>query len=522
MKNRAILRALKPGLLLGLSTLLVASRPTSSAPVKPNIILILADDLGYADLGCLGSEIPTPNLDRLARAGLLMTNFYNAGRCCPSRASLLTGRYPHETGIGDMDEDRGLPGYRGHLSANTPTLAEVLKPAGYVTGLSGKWHVGRADADQPRRRGFDEQFLIRGGGGMYFYPPVINRTVWLEDRQIQPDSSTFYSTDAISDYAVEFVEKHRNEPYFLHVAHVAPHFPLQAKPRDIAKFRRKYRAGFEAIRKRRFAKMKTLGLLEPNATLSEADPSVPRWETLTAAQRDTFDLQMATYAAQISCLDEGIGRLIRKLEETGQLDRTVIFFLSDNGGEASVPHPVPGSTTVPGHRRNWSAYGPGWANGSNVPFRRFKKFVHEGGTRTPLIVHYPAVLRRGRVDRQPGHIIDLMPTCLELAGAGHVGSVPLEGRSVVPVFKNEKLDRVPEWGWEHEGNRAYRRGTWKLVSEYPANRWELYDLTTDPTETRDLGQERPEKVAELRAAYEVWAKRIGVLDWSTVRKIKGT
>ena len=501
---------------------------------KPNIILIMADDMGYSDLSCMGSEIPTPNLDRLAGNGILMTQFYNAGRCCPTRASLLTGLYQHQAGVGDMDSDYGIPAYQGQLKSNTVTLAEMLKTAGYVTGISGKWHVGNAPEVQPLRRGFDEQLLINGGGGLYFYPARIDRTLMLENKPYVPDTTTFYSTDAINDYAIDFVEKHRAEPYFLYVPHVAPHFPLQAKQADIAQFRGRYRAGYAEIQRQRLARMKRLGLVSPEVVLPKNNLQ-EAWAKLSEAEKDTVDWEMATYAAQIKCLDDGIGRIIEKLEATGQLERTLILFLSDNGGEASVVTPRKEgkpSNAIPGDRHNWTSYGQKWATVSNTPYRKYKMYVHEGGIRTPLIVHWPKQLPKSRLENQPGcvqpgHITDIFPTLLEIARANYPAkstsgepTIPLAGTSLLPIWQGKKRTGDFEKGWEHEGNRAYRKGDWKLVSAYADKKWELYNLKKDPVEMHDLSSAEPTKTEEMKQLYQQWAERVGAIEQDKVLEAK--
>lgn len=493
---------------------------------RPNIILIMADDMGYSDLSCVGSEIPTPNLDKLAGKGVLMTQFYNAGRCCPTRASLLTGLYQHQAGLGDMDSDWGLPAYQGQLKSNTVTLAEMLKTAGYVTGISGKWHVGNAPEVQPLRRGFDEQLLIKGGGGIYFYPARIDRTLMLENKPYDPDTATFYSTDAINDYAVDFVEKHQAEPYFLYVPHVAPHFPLQAKAEDITLFRGKYRTGYAEVQKQRFEKMKRLGLIAADLVLPKNNLQED-WNKLTEAEKDTADLKMATYAAQIKCLDEGIGRILKKLEQTGQMERTLILFLSDNGGEATKVKPVKGANAIPGDRHNWTSYGEEWATVSNTPYRMYKMYVHEGGTRTPLIVHWQGQFPKHRLENQPGHITDIFPTLMELGEASYPTksatgepTIPLEGQSLLSIWRGRSQSKPFEKGWEHEGNRAYRQGDWKLVSTYADKKWELYNLKKDPVEIHDLGTTNPDKTEKMKQLYQQWATHVRAEDRDLVRGSK--
>lgn len=510
-------------LLMG-SFRMLSSENTFTVPVRPNIIVILADDMGYSDLGCMGSEISTPNLDQLAANGLLMTQFYNAGRCCPTRASLLTGLYQHQAGVGDMTENRGVPAYQGYLNKQCVTMAEVLKQAGYTTAMTGKWHVGERPEHWPQRRGFTHFYGIPQGGGAYFYPFLVNRQVWENDRQVTPDSNTFYSTDAFSVYAAQFIEKQKNSPspYFLYVAYVAPHFPLQAKAEDIRRYRGKYKAGFEAIRKQRFERMKALGILSPSVSLSPTNESVKNWASLTEAEKDTLDFKMAVYAAQTESIDRGIGKIVQTLKETQQLDNTLIVFLSDNGGESAHAYPVRGATGPIGSARSWTSYGASWANVSNTPFRLYKSQTYEGGIITPLIAHYPKMIGKKQISRQPGHVVDLMPTLLELAGAKYLSTyqgntlLPLPGESLTGVFKGNKTLPQRNLYWEHEGNRAVRSGEWKLVSRYPENRWSLYDLANDPTELNDLSKQYPDKVKKLEKQYEAWAARTGVIPWREV------
>lgn len=509
----------------------------SSPPArKPNIIVILADDMGYSDLSCMGSEVPTPAIDGLAKNGLLMTQFYNAGRCCPSRASLMTGLYSHQVGIGDMSADYSHPAYRGVLNDQCITIAEGLKMAGYVTAHAGKWHVGDKFENQPLRRGFDQSYFIDRGGGIYYYPAFSPHDIFENDVKLTPDPATFYSTEAINDFGIRFLEQQRgnDSPFFLYMAHIAPHFPLQAKPADIARFRGRYREGFEVIRQRRFTRQQQLGLVPKTQVLSSPDDKVTEWAALTEAQRDTFDLKMAVYAAQIACLDREVGKLIAKLKEIGELNNTVIFFLSDNGSspeQLNVPAinaQVPGLAKANGSigtANSWAMGSPSWANGSNTPFRMYKKWVHEGGISTPLIVQYPQLIKKRRVDNQVGHIIDIMPTCLELGGASYPAThknkpvLPVEGRSLIPILNNQKRTDDRFLAWEHEGNRAIRQGNWKLVSMYPANKWELYDLTADRSEMNDQSAANPKKARELAERYQQWADKVGVLPWKELATI---
>ena len=544
----------------------VATGEPNSKP--PNIVVILSDDMGFSDLGCYGGEIATPNLDALAAQGLRFTQFYNTARCCPTRASLLTGLYPHQTGVGHMMEDKGapFPGYRGNLNNSCRTIAEELKPAGYRSYAVGKWHVTRFTAKDgpkdnwPLRRGFDHFYGTIHGAGSFYDPSSLVRDETMispfADKAYQP--TTYYYTDAITDHAVRYVgdhaQDHAKKPFLLYVAYTAAHWPMHALPDDIAKYRGKYDDGYEPVRKARLAKAAKLGLIDPKQGLS---PQAGDWSKVVDKKWETAGMEV--YAAMIDRMDQGIGKLVAELKRTGQYDNTLILFLQDNGGcaepmgrsgnkdhpnierpekptfpvlapeEFAAPGSVPkqtrdgypvrmGPKVMPGGPDTYVAYGPGWANVSNTPFREYKHWVHEGGISTPLIAHWPkGISSKGELRKQPGHLIDIAATCVELGGAeypkkvGDLVITPLEGKSLVPAFADKPLDR--DLFWEHEGNRAIRTGSWKLVAKGPGAKWELYDLDTDRTESSDLASKQPEKVNELAAKWEVWAKRVNVLPW---------
>jgi arylsulfatase len=494
---------------------------------RPNIIIILADDMGYSDLGCYGSEISTPNIDKLAANGLRYTQFYNAGRCCPTRASLLTGLYAHQTGMGWMTAaDLGYAGYTGDLNNQCVTIGEVLKEAGYSTYMSGKWHVTRDEfigPDGPKhswplQRGFDKYFGPHNGGGSYFSTGFLTNG---NQRISTPDD--FYLTDAISDTAVSFIEHRcKTNPFFMYLAYTAPHFPLHAKSEDIKKYEGKYMDGWDKMRKNRYEKMKGIGIIEDAWNLSEAEKNIPSWDDLSDEKKKEFDRRMAVYAAQIDCMDQGIGRIIRKLEETGQIDNTVIFFLSDNGGTSEKVGPDEVITGLIGTDSTYQSYRKSWAMVSNTPFRMFKQWMHEGGISTPLIVHWPdGIQEKGGFRKQAGHVIDLMPTCVELAKATYPKDykgnyiLPMEGISLVSTFRK---DRVKErlLFFEHQATRAVRYGDWKLVADKQINLepyvldWELYNLSNDRSETIDLSERYPDKVQELDSLWNAWADRCNV------------
>ena len=518
----------------------------------PNIVLILADDMGYSDIGCFGSEISTPNIDRMGRGGVRFTQSYNCARCCPSRASLLTGLYPHQAGIGHMLSDLGHPSYRGYLSDRCVTLGEVLRQAGYRTCYAGKWHCGgqwvrRPEAratwtlGDPRRpvpldRGFDDFYGNPSGGGSYF-----NVAPLFDGQDLIDVPEGFYATDAYTDAAIRMVEAAQSAgaPFFLHLCYNAPHWPLHALPQDIERYRGRYAAGWDAIRTARHEELKGLRILDPRWLIAPRDQQAPPWESV--AQRQWEDARMAVYAAQIDRMDQGIGRLVRCLEVSGALDDTLILFLSDNGGCAEflaedgrrdheLPHTREGNPVrignipgvEPGGADTFMSYDLPWANVSNTPFRLFKHWVHEGGIATPLIAHWPAGIRGGAIAHHPHHVVDIAATIIDVAGAAypaeHAGKavVPLEGESFAAVLRGGDWARSRPIFWEHEGNRAVRSGRWKLVSRC-ASAWELYDMERDRTELDDLAARYPDDVTEMAAQYAGWAERCGVLDWPTFR-----
>ncbi|RMG68109.1 MAG: arylsulfatase, partial [Bacteroidetes bacterium] len=347
-----------PFLLLAVYLWTGCTMPPPAAPAKPpNIILILADDMGYSDLGAMGSEIATPHLDRLAGDGLLFTQAYNAGRCCPTRASLLTGQYQHATGVGFMTGDLGNPHYQGYLNRQCATLAELLQPAGYATMMSGKWHLGDQPGQRPQQRGFDQFFGVPEGGGVYFMPFRKNRTVVLGDTPIEVDTAHFYTTIAFNDYACRFIAEHTDTseaPFFLYLPHIAPHFPLQVPDSSLARYLGTYREGFAKLRARRFARQQRLGLLPPHLQLSPPDELVEDWEALSEEEQVCYDRKMAAYAAQITLMDQGIGRLVDLLEARGELDNTLILFLSDNGGTSEQLQQPENCESI-GGRTSWTS-----------------------------------------------------------------------------------------------------------------------------------------------------------------------
>jgi len=497
------------------------SRGPTAGSDQPNIVLIMADDMGFSDIGCYGGEIETPNLDRLARDGLRFTQFYNTARCCPTRAALMTGLYSHQAGIGHMVGNHGHPSYQGYLNQQCVTIAEVLKGAGYQTLMTGKWHVGSRPGHWPRDRGFDRFYGSNTSTGSYFgiHDDQYDRRLILDDEEVEPPAE-WYATDAYTDYAIDFLKDaaQADRPFFLYTAYTAPHWPLHALPEDIAKYRGKYRQGWDVLRNRRRERMVELGIVERRWALSPRGGKP--WESLAADKRDEMDLRMAVYAAMVDRMDRNIGRLVETLKDLDAFDNTLILFLSDNGGSAEgglwgfsrEGDPI-------GSPQSYASYGQCWANVSDTPFRRYKSWTHEGGIATPLIAHWPGVIKRqGKLVHEPGHVIDIMATCCDVSGAAyprtHNGHaiIPLEGRSLLPLLKGNARKSHDAIFWEHQGNRAVRQGKWKLVAAH-REPWELYDLEADRTELHNLATQYPEKVNELKTLYRSWAKRCGVQPW---------
>ncbi len=511
--------------------LAAACMPVQAAGAKkPNIVVILVDDMGYSDIGCYGGEIHTPNIDKMAQGGVRFTQFHNTARCCPSRAALLTGLYPHQAGVGHMldeaDDADGnpLPGYLGHLNDHCVTIAEALHGAGYFTAMTGKWHVGQNHGVTPWGRGFDRT-LTCAQGGFYFPEDPVGGPLYLNGKDIGrtggPLPPQWYSTDLWTDYGLKFIDEARTvkKPFFLYLAYNAPHFPLQAPPADIAHWRGKYLAGWDALREARYKRQIQMGLIDKSWPLSPRLPAVPAWDSLTPAQKGRFDHIMAIYAAVVEHMDTDVGRLVAGLKQRGVLGNTLILFLSDNGGNAETGPAGVLEGADPGGPKSVVFVGQCWATLSNTPFVRYKHFTDEGGIATPLIAHWPQGIpasRDGKLETQPGHIIDIMATCLDVAGATYPQQfhgkpiTPLQGVSLVPAFSGNRLTRTQPLFWEHEGNRAILDGPWKLVA-VNAQPWRLYNTLADRTEQHDLASVQPARVKTLAAQWEQWAVRSNVL-----------
>lgn len=546
--------------LLG-SCILLALSLLGASGKRPNIMIILSDDMGFSDLGCYGGEIQTPNLDRLAANGIRFTQFYNNARCCPSRASLMTGLYPHEAGVGHMTSDLGYDGYRGQLNRHCVTIPEVLGSAGYRAYMCGKWHVCRNikpdgdKSDWPIQRGFEKFYGTITGGGSFYDPTTLCRQNTFITPENDPEyhPTLFYYTDAISDNAVRFLQQHAKEspdkPFFFYVAYTAAHWPMHALEKDIAKYRGRYDGGYDAVRQARFERARKLGLIDKNVDLS---PDAGDWQKVKNKEWEARCMEV--YAAMVDCMDQGIGRIVEELRKQNQLDNTLIFFLQDNGGCAEPmsrmqsngkgpddlkpfgtndlqPQIWPpmqtrdgrwvrrGEGVMPGQPDTYIAYGKNWANVSNTPFREYKHWVHEGGISTPLIAHWPDGIpasKRNRLETQTGHLVDLMAACADLAGAQYPTErngekiKRREGISLVPALTGHSLRRKQPIFWEHEGNRALRDGNWKLVAKENEN-WELYDMSKDRSEMHDLAEKFPDRVKKMATQWDAIAARTDVL-----------
>jgi arylsulfatase len=514
--------------LFALTALFALISTLASAAERPNIVVILVDDMGWSDIGCYGSEIPTPNLDSLAKGGLRFTQFYNTGRCSPTRAALMTGHYPHQAGMGHLDGTvkPGHPGFQGKLVDTSVTMAEVLREAGYFTAMTGKWHLGQQHGTPPWKRGFERSLNLQAGG-VYFYNqtgPKGGAKLYLngEERPLDdPQFGQWYGTFLWSQWGLKFIDEALagKQPFFLYLAHCAPHFPLMAPAEDIARYRGKYRAGWDELREARHRRQIEMGLVDARWPITPRAPNSPAWERVSANEQQRFDHMMAIYAAMIDTMDRSVGMLVDGLRERGVLDNTLILFVSDNGGNAESGPNGRYEGDNPGDAHSNVFLGQNWATLANTPFRKWKHFVHEGGSATPLIAHWPrgiAQSQRGQLIHRPGHVIDIMPTAVEVAAAKYPPTFnnraiePMEGASLAPVFRGQPLERSQPIFFNHEDNRAVRDGRWKLVA-LAGKPWELYDIAADRTEMNDLSARHPDRVVAMSAQYEAWAKRTRVV-----------
>ncbi len=482
---------------------LAAEKPAT----RPNIVLIMADDLGYSDIGCYGSEIQTPNIDRLAAEGLRFSQFYNNAICVPTRASLMTGLYPR--------------GDKFRLTPNMVTVAEVLRTAGYQTVLSGKWHLGPDVPHRPIDRGFDEFYGLTDGCCNYFDPSIPDppyeskrtRIFMHNSERITKFPENFYTTDAFTDHAIETVKRFvkTGKPFFLHLAFTAPHSPIQARPEEIAKYKGKYSMGWDLLRQKRIARQAELNFFPQQWKPADRDPLVYDWQT---ADHDWEDLRMAVYAAMVDRVDQNIGRVLQTLKELNLEANTAVIFLSDNGSNSEEADNRD-TSHAPGPKSGYTYIGPAWAWAHNTPFRRYKTWAYEGGISTPLIVRWPGIVKPGTLTHQIGHVIDLMPTCLDLAGVAYPKTfegnsiLPVEGRSLLPIFHGGQRPPPEMLFWGQLGNRAVRQGKWKLVWDHEVEKWELYDVEADRTELNNLAAKHPAKLKELATAFDKWATSVG-------------
>lgn len=520
-----------------------SATPTTPDPnaKRPNIVVILADDMGYADLGCWGAEISTPNIDRLATNGWRFTGMHNNPRCAVTRASLLTGLYPTQAGLGFNTGDYGTPAYQGYLNDSCLTLGEALGAAGYRTAIAGKWNVapwGRPTPSLPAQRGFQRSLCDVGGEALSYFDTVRYLNGSVIGRSKDP---AYYFTDSVTGYCVGSIKEFHasGDPFFIYAAYTAPHFPLQAPDADIQKYAGKYAMGWDALRQQRYEKGIAAGVIDPAWKLPPPGPGTSPYDK--AADPLWEQRRMEVYAAQISIMDEGVGRIVDTLEQLGIADNTLVMFLSDNGACAETVRPnnkhaqpvtrngktmqagnIP--TVLPGPSNTFQSYGIDWANTSNTPFRMYKRYTEEGGISSPMVVSWPGTMPKGGLDHRVLHVMDLMPTFLELAGIGYPETykghplTPLEGQSFAPILTNAADEA--QWSrdgllfWEHMGHRAALKGDWKVVSELPIGGWDLYNLASDRTETTDLSKQNPTMLAELSAAYDQWQTRVGVRTWS--------
>jgi len=555
MKTSLRITRLAQALCIGLVALSAAAQApvaqAAASPKRPNILLIMADDLGYTDIGRFGSEISTPNLDRLARDGTTMTQFYASPFCSPTRAMLMSGSDNHLVGFGDMselitEEQRGKPGYEGYLNERVVPMAQVLRDAGYRTAMTGKWHLGVAEEYSPASRGFDHSYALVQGGSSHWgdqagivavNPDKPPKAIYREDGKSVDLPKDFYSSDFFASKLIEYLKRDADsgKPFFGYLAFTAPHWPLHARDEDIARYEGRYQAGYDALRKARLERMRATGMLPADAEVYEGHPLWPKWDSLSAAEKASEAKRMAVYAAMVDSMDRNIGRVLEYLKQTGQLDNTFIFFLSDNGADGNSIYDVArtrewihkdmdNSIEHIGKSGSFAEYGPGWAQVGSTPFRLFKSFMYEGGISVPAIAWGPGI-QAGALKGGVAHVSDIAPTLYELAGTRHPGT-QYKGKTVLPVRGKSMLGyldgsadtvRGPDeiLGWELGGRRALRKGDWKIVSAnapWGNGDWELYNLAQDRAERHDLAQSNPQKLGEMLVAWRDYVRDTGTLE----------
>ncbi|MEN9887082.1 MAG: hypothetical protein RL758_1660 [Pseudomonadota bacterium] len=533
-----------------------AQPSATKAPAKrPNILLIVADDLGYTDLGSFGGEIATPNLDRLAQQGAKLTNFHASPFCSPTRAMLMSGTDNHLAGFGDMaelmrPEQRGKPGYEGYLNRKVRALPEVLQAAGYRTVMAGKWHLGNAEDQSPAARGFDRSYAMTQGGASHFGdqsgivaldPAKPPKAIYRENgKSVDTPRTGFFSTDAFTSRVIQYLEETRGDgskPFFAYLAFTAPHWPLHASDEDIAKYENRYNNGYDELRKERFERMKRLGIIPKDSDLYVGHSKWPKWDTLTPEQKRSEARRMAVYAAMVDRMDNQIGRTLAHLEKTGELNNTVVIFISDNGADGNSVYDVArtrewirqsmdNSTPNIGKPGSFIEYGPNWAQVGSTPFNLYKSFMYEGGISVPAIIWAPGQGIAKGTRHEFGHVMDLAPTIYEMTGAKHPGGqggdnsiLPVKGRSLVKYLKGQEKQVYGPYdavGWELGGRKALRKGDWKIVyanKPWGKGDWELFNIAKDRTEKNDLASKNPQKLAEMVHEWKKYVTENGVLEF---------
>lgn len=529
-----------------------AAKPGATPAKRPNILLIVADDLGYTDLGSFGAEISTPNLDKLARSGVRMTSFYAAPFCSPTRAMLMSGSDNHLVGFGDMAElitaeQKGKPGYEGYLNDRVVPMAQILKDGGYRTVMAGKWHLGVPEQFSPASRGFEQSYAMVMGGASHWGdqsgivaldPDKPPKAVYRENgKAIDIPRDGFYSSVAFTDKLLEYMKNGEDtgKPFFAYLAFTAPHWPLHAPDEDIAKYEGRYKEGYDRLRKERLERMKKLGLIPADTPVYEGHPYWPRWDSLTPEQQASEARRMTVYAAMIDNMDRQIGRVLDYIKQKGELDNTFVFFMSDNGADGNSVYDVgrtrewihkdmDNSTANIGKRGSFIEYGPGWAQVGSTPFKLYKSFMYEGGISVPAIAWGPGI-GGGTIKREFAHVMDVAPTIYQIAGVSHPGTqyqgrevLPLRGKSMLPYLQGKatgvrgKNDVV---GWELGGRKALRKGDWKIVyanTPWGEGTWELYNIAKDRTESRNLATTQPAKLKELLADWKQYVAETGTLE----------
>ncbi|MCH2204701.1 MAG: arylsulfatase [Lentisphaerales bacterium] len=489
-----------------IATLLMALGLT--AQEKPNIILMMADDMGYSDIGCYGGEIKTPNLDRMAREGIRFRQFYNNAKCTTTRASITTGLYPQRDNGGIEMLDNSMF-----------TIADAMNKAGYFTFMSGKWHLGSKSGHRPIDRGFQEYYGLMDGCANFFNPvqrdPKFKggkvRVFGHNDKLINEFPDDFYQTDAFTDHAVEQIKKAvaAQKPFFGKIMYTAPHYPLHAKPEDIAKYKGRYKDGWHVLRNERYQRQLEMGVIDKSTKLHPEDPRMKDWDS--RKNKDWDQALMEVYAAMVDSMDQNIGKILKVLDETGTADNTLILFISDNGGCAETPGGDNNISHSPGPKEFYTACGPSWATAQNTPFKRHKVNMHEGGINTPCVVRWPAKIKPNTWTDSVAHIIDLQPTCMAMAGLDPVKDIPadkrqLDGENILPIFEGQPFKRQKPLFFEFASTRAVRDGDWKAVYE---KEWLLYNIAEDRTEMNNVAVQYPERLASMSNSWDEWAKKTG-------------